>query len=278
MLAVQRPKAGSSASYGDGANRRVRRAGTVSSTSSWHVRRVGNLAAKQAAAGGVRAQWEQPEQRQARNGRVRAVLDLVVTVAVAVALTFALTNWVVRTYEVPSESMEDTLLVGDCVFSERVSSRASDPQVGDIITFTVYVNPADDSDPYTHLEDASEEVRAAIEAEVKEDQTVVYVKRVVAVAGQVIDVAADGTITVDGEETYQDADGIHGATTALAGSRVEYPYTVPEGEVFVMGDNREDSLDSRWFGSVPLESVTGHVVLRYWPIKRIGAVTASRGN
>ena len=101
-------------------------------------------------------------------------------------------------------------------------------------------------------------------------EEVELVKRVVATAGQTVDIV-DGAVYVDGEPLEEDY--VDGALTEeLAGSGIEFPCTVPEGELWVMGDNRTNSTDSRWFGSVPVESVTGRVFFCYWPWDRIGVV------
>ena len=60
--------------------------------------------------------------------------------------------------------------------------------------------------------------------------------------------------------------------TRRPGSQISYPYTVPEGCVWMMGDNRENSADSRYFGPVPQENIIGVVVLRYWPLNRFGTL------
>ena len=65
---------------------------------------------------------------------------------------------------------------------------------------------------------------------------------------------------------------IVGARFGMAGTSIRYPYTVPEGELWVMGDNRENSKDSRFFGSVPASSVTGKAFFVYWPLDRIGPI------
>jgi signal peptidase I len=91
------------------------------------------------------------------------------------------------------------------------------------------------------------------------------IKRVVAVGGQTVDLQ-DGTVLIDGvalEEPYT-----HGLPSEPM--IVEMPYTVPEGSVWLMGDYRTNSADSRVFGSVPLTEVHGKAMFRFWPIDRIG--------
>ena len=95
------------------------------------------------------------------------------------------------------------------------------------------------------------------------------IKRVIATGGQTVDLR-DGVVYVDGvplDEPYT-----QGKPSNDLNSGITYPYTVPEGHVWVMGDNRTNSADSRAFGAIPLESVTGHAVLRYWPLDRIGTL------
>ena len=190
----------------------------------------------------------------------RLCLGLAAFIAAVLALAAALRTFVIGTYVVPSASMADTIEVGDLVASEKVSYRFGEPEAGDIVTFTVYAETVD-----------GEPVAGTISLEPGEGlEEVELVKRVVATAGQTVDIV-DGAVYVDGEQLEEDY--VDGALTEeLAGSGIEFPYTVPEGELWVMGDNRANSTDSRWFGSVPVESVTGRVFLCYWPWDRIGVV------
>ena len=166
---------------------------------------------------------------------------------VAFLLLFVLVNWGVmplalQAYAIPSGSMEGTILVGDRVYSERISYYLHEPEPGDIITF---------QDP-------------ACEGRV-------LIKRVVATGGQTVDLV-DGRVVVDGaplDEPYVNGKPSFPMDTAW-GVDVSYPLTVPEGELWVMGDNRTNSQDSRYFGTVPVDSVTGKAVFTYWPVPRIG--------
>lgn len=170
---------------------------------------------------------------------LRLLIEIVVIIAVAVGLATLFTRFVMQPYEIPSGSMEETIEVGDRVFSEKISYLFGEPAQGDIITF---------ADPY--------------------DPDRVLIKRVIATGGQTVELR-DGVVYVD--DVALDEPYTAGKPSYDLNSGIEYPYTVPEGYVWVMGDNRTNSADSRAFGAVPLSSVTGHAVLRYWPLDRIGA-------
>ncbi|WP_455139784.1 signal peptidase I [Thermophilibacter sp.] len=169
------------------------------------------------------------------------------TLALGVALAVVLRLFVIGAYYVPSGSMLDTIHEGDLVLGERVTLGLSEPAAGDVVTF---------DSPLTEGE--------------------TLVKRVVAVGGQTIDLV-DGAVYVDGEsldEPYVRLDPATGAPertdslSDLAGSAgISYPYTVPEGMVWVMGDNRTNSKDSRYFGPVSVDDVTSRALLIYWPLQ-----------
>ena len=97
------------------------------------------------------------------------------------------------------------------------------------------------------------------------------IKRCIATAGQTINITGDGILYIDGvaqSETYT-----HGKPTLpLTNSTITFPYTVPSGYIWVMGDNRTNSQDSRYFGAVPASSVTGRGVLVYWPVSEFGVL------
>jgi signal peptidase I len=130
--------------------------------------------------------------------------------------------------------MEPTIMVGDRVLAERISPRFSDPERGQIVVFR---NPREDGED--------------------------LIKRIVAVGGDRVAVR-EGQLWVNGEaqdEPYLNEPVLEGA----------YPETaVPPGFFFAMGDNRNNSGDSRVFGAVPYENILGRAILTYWPLGRAG--------
>ena len=167
-------------------------------------------------------------------------LDVVVTILVALGVALLLRTFVVGVYEVPSGSMLETIQEGDLLLGEKVSLNWESPKAGDIVTFDSPREPG-----------------------------VTLVKRVVAVAGQTVDLR-DGNVYVDGVQLDESAYTLGKPSYSLsdqAGSAgVSYPYTVPEGCIWVMGDNRTNSLDSRYFGAVRASSVSSRILCIYWPI------------
>lgn len=177
-------------------------------------------------------------------GFVRTLVSWVLYIVVVVGLVWVVQNYVVCPYTIPSGSMEETIEVGDNVWSEKVSYYFRDVEQGDIVTF---------DDP---------EIAGRT-----------LIKRVIATGGQTVDLV-DGAVYVDGEmldEPYTQGKPSEPLKTAY-GVEISYPYTVPEGYVWVMGDNRTSSADSRYFGPIPVLSVSGRAALIYWPLDHIGVL------
>ena len=169
------------------------------------------------------------------------IIEFVVIIASALILVWLITTFVAIPYRVPSGSMLETIQLQDRVISEKISYYGHGPQQGDIVTF------ADPLDPKTTL-----------------------IKRCIAVEGQTVDLV-DGVVYVDGEPLEEDSyTGGKPSYPEDGPAQIQYPYTIPEGHIWCMGDNRTNSSDSRYFGAVPVDSVTGHAFFTYWPISSIG--------
>ena len=180
------------------------------------------------------------ESRRSGGGKksgARRLAEYAVVLLVAFVVVFGvLRPFVVKSFWIPSESMVPTLEVGDRIFVNRFVYRFTEPERGDIVVF--------DS-----LETDDE-----------------LVKRVVAVPGDRVRIF-NGELKLNGEfqeEPYVKAQFPNGS--------VYGPERVPKGHVFVMGDNRGNSRDSRFVGPVPIENIQGEAVLRFWPPSRIGTL------
>lgn len=173
----------------------------------------------------------------------RSCFEFILMLIIVLGVAWLVRTYVVAPYEIPSASMEPTILVGDRVFSEKISYYEGDVQPGDIVTF---------DDP--------------------EMPSRTLIKRCIATSGQTVDLI-DGAVYVDGEvlsEPY--AQGPSYPLTPVVGVTVEYPYTVPDGCIWVMGDNRGNSADSRYFGTIPESSISGRACFTYWPLDHIGVL------
>ncbi len=162
----------------------------------------------------------------------RAVLEIVQALALAVIISVFLNLFVVQVTEVRQRSMEPTLFQSDRVLVSKIDYRLDQPRAGDIIVF----NPTTDT-------------------------SIPFVKRIVAAAGDVIELR-DGQLFVNGAAA---ACPVARCVTAPQSPQIRYPYTVPPGQFFALGDNREQSSDSRSFGAQPYDRIIGKVILRFWP-------------
>lgn len=181
------------------------------------------------------------------NSKLGEIIRWIILLVVVVLIALGLRRFVIEPYNIPSGSMIDTIEIGDIVMAQKVTLElGKEPEVGQIVTFYNVEGEVDDK-----------------------GKTIVYIKRVIATAGQTVDLR-DGYVYIDGEkqeESYTD-----GQPSYDLNSGIEYPFTVSEGCIWVMGDNRTNSSDSRWFGEVPIENVNGIALFRYWPLNRIGGL------
>lgn len=169
----------------------------------------------------------------------------------AIFLRFA-NSFVVQTFYIPSGSMEDTLLVGDHLFVNR------------FIYGTATAEPAPPLVPHRAIERGDIVIFRS-----PEDPTIDVVKRCIGLPGDVIDVVA-GELHLNGRPVEDSAFALHqgfspGTPLAYRHAAMNFgPRTVPEGHYFFMGDNRDRSHDSRFWGSVPRELVKGRALMIYW--------------
>jgi len=168
----------------------------------------------------------------------RWALELAEATLVAFVIALVLRTYVVGSFVIVGDSMNPTLSDGERVLVSRMAYRDGGPERGDVIVFRYPLDPGQD-----------------------------FVKRVVGLPGETVEMR-EGRVFVNGvclEETYP-----------VKADRSAFPPTrVPDGELFVLGDNRRVSEDSRSFGFVPLDCVRGKVLLVYWPPHRVEWVDAA---
>ena len=182
--------------------------------------------------------------------------ELPVLVVIAFVVALLIKTYLLQAFYIPSASMEPTLVQGDRVLVEKLSYRWGEPERGDVVVFEkqfAILAPEED-DPF--WEDIASALKGLFGFPTGGTQD--FIKRVMAVEGDTIE-GRDGGVYVNGEPVEEPylADGTE---TSPFG-----PVDVPKDMIFVMGDNRGNSDDSRAFGPIPVEEVVGHAFLLLWP-------------
>jgi signal peptidase I len=176
---------------------------------------------------------ESSQPKENRSGFLRFLVDVLETLVLSVVL-FVSINLISARIRVDGASMEPTLISGEYVIVSRLSYRLGTPQRGDIIVFHFPRDPKEE-----------------------------YIKRVIGLPGDEVEVRT-GAVSINGQpldETYLKA-------------KMDYTgsWRIPAGQLFVLGDNRNNSSDSHDWGTVPMEYVVGKAILVYWPPPAWGLV------
>jgi signal peptidase I len=215
----------------------------------------------------ARGQAPRPE----RGGAGRWLGETAIIIVSALVLSALVRAFLVQAFFVPSASMEDTLLISDRIIASKITTTMSGVNRGEVVVF---------KDPGGWLPPAPpppDGVRGALRTGLTfvgllpSDSGQDLVKRVIGIEGdRVACCNADGQIVLNGVPLVEDY--IKGPT-----NQVQFDVVVPDGGVFVMGDNRGDSRDSRFHlevdnGAVPDSDVVGRVVVILWPLNRISTV------
>jgi signal peptidase I len=178
-----------------------------------------------------------------------------VFVVSAFVLALLVKVFVVQAYYIPSTSMQPQLDVGDRVLVSRLSYRLHDPHRGDVVVFD---DPGRDGDAGALPVRVGREVLGALGIGTGGDS---LVKRVVALPGETVE-GREGRVFVDGRELREPYLAREQVTSAFG------PERVPRDRIWVLGDARENSVDSRSFGAVPIDAVEGRALFRVWPPQR----------
>lgn len=193
--------------------------------------------------------------------------ELPVLIVVAFGIALLIKTFLIQAFFIPSGSMENTLLVNDRVLVSKLSFKVREPRLGDVVVFvspTQATNPRTDRGPIGNLINSLSEGLGLKSAERD------FIKRVIATEGQTIQVK-EGRVFVDDkqlEEPY-----LHDQTPLP-----DYgPTKVGKDEVFVMGDNRRNSQDSRVFGPIKKSTIVGRAFVLIWPLNRFSIIHSGTG-
>ena len=179
--------------------------------------------------------------------RGASIAEWLLVIVGAVALAVVVKVFLLQAFYIPSLSMYPTLHEGDRVLVNKTSYKLHSVNRGDIVVFE---RPA--SETSSNIPD--------------------LIKRVVGLPGESV-YFDNGAVYVDGtklEETYLPTGTVTTGANAPNKCTKDAPCTVPEGSVWVMGDNRSDSKDSRYFGAIPTDTIVGRAFIRVWPLGRFG--------
>lgn len=176
-----------------------------------------------------------------KNNKVRGFFSWVIYLVVILAIAFLIVRYVGQRTVVNGTSMVDTLMNGDQLITDKISYRFHEPERFDIIVF-----------PY-------------------KPENVYYIKRIIGMPGEYVQITEDGTIYIDGEVLDEDYGYTEMGNPGIALNGIQ----LGDDEYFVLGDNREVSKDSRYaeVGNIKRADITGRAWLRIYPFGKFGLLT-----
>ena len=175
-------------------------------------------------------------------GIIDFVMDILETVAFIGSIFIVIYLFILTPNQVKGASMEPNFQDGNYILTSRITYRFRQPQRGDVIVLKAPSNPG-----------------------------IEYIKRIIGLPGDTI-MIKDGNVYVNGQEIPEQFTSAATNVWQDGFSKEGVPFTVPAGDLFVMGDNRPRSSDSREFGPIPESSVIGVVFYRYYPVNEVGTI------
>ena len=179
------------------------------------------------------------QQQQPAQSVWKEIWDYAKIILVVFVIAFLLGHFVYINARVPSGSMEQTIMTGDRVFGNRLAYKNKEPERFDIVIFKY-----------------------------PDDPSQLFVKRVIGLPGETVNIV-DGKVYINNSEEPLDDSFCPETPEGSFG-----PYTVPEDCYFMLGDNRNHSMDSRYWTNtfVEKDAIEAQVAVRYWPLNKMGTV------
>lgn len=181
------------------------------------------------------------EQEEKKTSLKKEILSYIICFFITIATVYLIVTFVAQRTIVQGHSMEYTLMNGDNLIIDKLSYRFHDPERFDIVAFPV----TEEDGRKTH-----------------------YIKRIIGLPGETVQVT-DGKIYIDGKEL----DESYGREVIHEGYQAEEEITLGDDEYFVMGDNRNNSTDSRMIGPIKKEIILGKAWFRFWPLTEMKMLT-----
>ena len=198
------------------------------------------------------SEMSQTQPKTKRRSRT-ALGETVETILVAGILAIGIRATVAEARSIPSESMVPTLLIGDHLIVEKVTGYFRSPARGEVLVFYP-----------PHPDETLSATRRTMRA-LSLTADMALIKRVVALGGERVAVH-DGKVFINGKALTE-------PYIAAPPSYTMDEKRIPDDSVFMMGDNRNNSLDSHIWGPLPVKNVIGHAVFRFWPLNRLGTLS-----
>ena len=176
------------------------------------------------------------------------LFEIVETLVLTLIIFLVIQNFVAQPYKVQQDSMQTTLEPEQYVLVDKLTPRFDTYARGDIVVFTPPIAWNQGGTP--------------------------FIKRVIGEGGDTVEIRDDGLVYINDvalDEPYLFLDGNGDPQPTTVGGD-QATWTIPDGDLFLMGDHRSDSADSRTFGPVPVEQVIGRAWLRYWPFDTFGVL------
>lgn len=200
-----------------------------------------------------------------RKSLLKSLMEWALTILIALILSLFLVSNVASLTQIKEMSMEPTFYENDRVLIYKLGYFLKEPGRGDVVILNQKIEKKGlISNMKNEMIDIKDSIIYRFTGNIQKNN---LIKRVIGVYGDIIDIR-DGNVYING----QLADEVYAKGDTNPGHSIKYPVEVPEGLVFVLGDNRENSLDSRDLGFVKVDSIKGKAIYRLFPFRTFGKV------